>query len=68
MFDGQFELGAAYEKRGIAVVPEWNVEKCIQYPTSALMSAHTQSFVHSSLTDEEVAAAPAQSVQGCRWS
>ncbi len=30
--DGQFEFGAAaYEKRGIAVVvPEWNVEKCIQ--------------------------------------
>ena len=60
--DGQFELGAAaYEKRGIAVVvPEWNVEKCIQCNQCAYVCPHAviRPFV---LTDEEVAAAPAQS-------
>ncbi|MBR0409569.1 MAG: pyruvate:ferredoxin (flavodoxin) oxidoreductase [Eubacterium sp.] len=58
--DGQFEIGAsAYEKRGTAVtVPTWDPEKCIQCNQCAFVCSHAtiRPFI---LTDEEVAAAPA---------
>ncbi|MBQ9155491.1 MAG: pyruvate:ferredoxin (flavodoxin) oxidoreductase [Eubacterium sp.] len=58
--DGQFETGAsAYEKRGTAVtVPTWDPEKCIQCNQCAFVCSHAtiRPFI---LTDEEVAAAPA---------
>ncbi len=58
--DGQWELGAsAYEKRGVAVsVPKWDETKCIQCNSCAFVCPHAtiRPFV---MTDEEVAAAPA---------
>ena len=59
--DGTFELGAsAYEKRGIAVsVPKWDAEKCIQCNQCAFVCPHA-TIRPFALTEEEVAAAPAQ--------
>ena len=59
--DGTFELGAsAYEKRGIAVsVPKWDAEKCIQCNQCAFVCPHA-TIRPFALTDEEAAAAPAQ--------
>ena len=58
--DGTMPNGtAAYEKRGVAVmVPEWDVEKCIQCNTCAFVCPHAaiRPFL---LTDEEAAALPA---------
>ena len=58
--DGVFMTGAsAYEKRGTAVtVPEWDAEKCAQCNQCAFVCSHAtiRPFL---LTDEEVAAAPA---------
>ncbi len=59
--DGTFPQGsAAFEKRGVAVmVPVWNAEKCIQCNSCSFVCPHAaiRSFA---LTDEEAAAAPAQ--------
>ncbi len=57
--NGEFPNGlAAYEKRGVAVmVPEWNVEKCIQCNMCAFACPHAviRPFL---LNSEEVARAP----------
>ena len=60
--DGTFELGAsAYEKRGIAVsVPKWDAGKCIQCNQCAFVCPHA-TIRPFALTEEEAAAAPAQS-------
>ena len=60
--DGTFELGAsAYEKRGIAVsVPKWDEGKCIQCNQCAFVCPHA-TIRPFALTEEEAAAAPAQS-------
>ncbi|MCQ2417065.1 MAG: pyruvate:ferredoxin (flavodoxin) oxidoreductase [Oscillospiraceae bacterium] len=58
--DGTFEQGAsAYEKRGVAVlVPEWNAETCAKCNKCAFVCPHA-TIRPFALTDEEVAAAPA---------
>lgn len=57
--DGTFPSGtSAYEKRGIAtIVPQWDVNNCIQCNQCALVCPHAaiRPFV---LTDEELAKAP----------
>ena len=59
MEDGTFPLGTtAYEKRGIAVmVPEWQIDKCIQCNQCAYVCPHAtiRAFL---LNDEEVNRAP----------
>ena len=59
--DGQFPLGAAaFEKRGVAVsVPEWTPDTCIQCNQCAFVCPHA-TIRPFALTDEELAAAPAQ--------
>ena len=59
--DGQFPQGsAAYEKRGVAVmVPTWNPDKCIQCNSCAFVCPHA-TIRPFALTEEEAAAAPAQ--------
>ena len=58
--DGTFEQGAsAYEKRGVAVmVPEWNAETCAKCNKCSFVCPHA-TIRPFALTDEEVAAAPA---------
>jgi pyruvate-ferredoxin/flavodoxin oxidoreductase len=58
--DGHFPLGtAAYEKRGVAVkVPVWDSAKCIQCNQCSYVCPHA-TIRPVLLTDEEVAAAPA---------
>ncbi len=58
--DGTFEQGAAaYEKRGVAVmVPEWNNETCIGCNKCAFVCPHA-TIRPFALSDEEKAAAPA---------
>ena len=58
--DGTFEQGAsAYEKRGVAVmVPEWTPDKCAKCNRCAFVCPHA-TIRPFALTDEEVAAAPA---------
>jgi len=58
--DGQFELGAsAYEKRGVAVmVPHWDETKCIQCNSCAYVCPHA-TIRPFAMTEEEAAAAPA---------
>ncbi len=59
--DGTFPLGAAaYEKRGIAVsVPKWDAEKCAQCNSCVFVCPHATIRAFA-LTEEEAAAAPAQ--------
>ena len=59
--DGQWENGAsAFEKRGVAVlVPEWNADECIQCNQCAFVCPHA-TIRPFALTEEEAAAAPAQ--------
>ena len=59
--DGQFPQGSsAYEKRGVAVmVPTWNPDKCIQCNSCAFVCPHA-TLRPFALTEEEAAAAPAQ--------
>ena len=59
--DGQFPQGsAAYEKRGVAVtVPAWYAENCIQCNNCAFVCPHA-AIRPFALTEEEAAAAPAQ--------
>ncbi len=61
MEDGQFPQGsAAYEKRGVAVmVPTWNADKCTQCNNCAFVCPHA-TLRPFALTEEEAAAAPAQ--------
>ncbi len=57
--DGHFPSGtAAYEKRGVAVlVPEWDVDKCIQCNQCSFVCPHS-TIRPILLTDAEAAAAP----------
>ena len=61
--DGQFEQGAAaYEKRGVAVmVPAWESETCIQCNQCSFVCPHATIRPYA-LTEEEAAAAPANTV------
>ena len=65
--DGTFQHGAAaYEKRGVAVmVPEWNPEKCAECNQCAFVCPHA-TIRPFALTEEEVAAAPANMKKGPR--
>jgi pyruvate-ferredoxin/flavodoxin oxidoreductase len=58
--DGTFEQGAsAYEKRGVAVnVPEWNNETCAECNKCVFVCPHA-TIRPFALTEEEAAAAPA---------
>ncbi|MBT8332299.1 MAG: pyruvate:ferredoxin (flavodoxin) oxidoreductase, partial [Deltaproteobacteria bacterium] len=57
--DGIFPVGTTkYEKRGVAVmVPEWNMENCIQCNQCAMVCPHA-AIRPVLLTDEELEAAP----------
>ena len=59
--DGTFPQGsAAYEKRGVAVfVPKWIPENCVQCNNCAFVCPHA-AIRPFALTEEEAAAAPAQ--------
>ena len=59
--DGTFQQGAsAYEKRGVAVtVPVWNPNGCVQCNQCSYVCPHA-TIRPFALTEEEVAAAPAQ--------
>ena len=59
--DGTYPQGAAaFEKRGVAVsVPVWNAENCIQCNQCAFVCPHA-AIRPFALTEEEAAAAPAQ--------
>ncbi len=59
--DGTYPQGAAaYEKRGVAVsVPVWHAENCIQCNQCAFVCPHA-AIRPFALTEEEAAAAPAQ--------
>ena len=65
--DGTFEQGAsAYEKRGVAVlVPEWNAESCAQCNKCSFVCPHA-TIRPFALTEEEAAAAPANTKYGTK--
>ena len=65
--DGTFEQGAAaYEKRGVAVmVPEWDPSTCAQCNKCSFVCPHA-TIRPFALSEEEVAAAPANMKQGKR--
>ncbi len=65
--DGTFQQGAsAYEKRGVAVmVPEWNAETCAQCNKCSFVCPHA-TIRPFALTEEEAAAAPANTKFGTK--
>ena len=65
--DGTFQQGAsAYEKRGVAVlVPEWNAETCAQCNKCSFVCPHA-TIRPFALTEEEAAAAPANTAFGTK--